>query len=99
MSYCYPSLECESRAIYLPYDTYEKPNNLVTLPIPNDSHKGTLATATPYKYLGSEKATVLKIFIAAPKRLSARVFSRLFATLPVNNHFLGHSRANHHCIT
>uniref|UniRef100_A0AC34GN97 LIM zinc-binding domain-containing protein n=1 Tax=Panagrolaimus sp. ES5 TaxID=591445 RepID=A0AC34GN97_9BILA len=63
--------QCESRAVYLPYDSiYDKPNNLMKIPI-NDSSEN-FATATPYKYLGSEKATVLKIFIAAPKRFIPR---------------------------
>jgi hypothetical protein len=65
-----PTIQCsESRAVYLPYDTiYDKPNNLMKIPINSEN----FATATPYKYLGSEKATVLKIFIAAPKRFIPR---------------------------
>uniref|UniRef100_A0A914YPF1 Uncharacterized protein n=1 Tax=Panagrolaimus superbus TaxID=310955 RepID=A0A914YPF1_9BILA len=69
-----PAHQCESRAVYLPYDTiYDKPTNLMKIPI-NDISEN-FATATPYKYLGSEKATVLKIFIAAPKRFIPRVSS------------------------
>jgi hypothetical protein len=66
-----PTIQCsESRAVYLPYDTiFDKPNNLMKIPINSEN----FATATPYKYLGSEKATVLKIFIAAPKRFIPRV--------------------------
>ena len=100
-SFSSPTIQCESRAIYLPYETYVKPTNLMNLSINEPIINGNIATATPYKYLGSEKATVLKIFIAAPKRSIPRVFLHLFANafLPANSHFLGHSRANYYCIS
>lgn len=59
--------EIESRAIYLPYST---------LDISQDNNSDGYVSASPYKYLGSEQASVLKIFISNPKNtLYNRVYT------------------------
>uniref|UniRef100_A0A7E4ZQN1 LIM zinc-binding domain-containing protein n=1 Tax=Panagrellus redivivus TaxID=6233 RepID=A0A7E4ZQN1_PANRE len=62
-----PDTSVESRAVYLPYGSkpsHELRAKLASVPSFSVPAEGCLAQATPYEYLGSEEATVLKIFIA-----------------------------------
>ena len=69
-SYAFPSntnTESESRAIFLPYTKYDIPH-FATSSFNHSVEDSGIATAAPYEYLGSEQATVLKIFISSPKK-------------------------------
>ena len=69
-SYSFPSktnIESEFRAVYLPYTNHDIPN-FATKSFNNLVEASGIATASPYVYLGSEQASVLKIFISSPKK-------------------------------
>lgn len=59
--------EQESRAVYFPFGKSDLPH------FPKMSDK-VVANTWPYEYLGSEKASVLKIFISSPKKPIKMVF-------------------------